>query len=247
MKKFRCFAFLLGILLIGMPIVKAECSVEEQNRLTSLAYKVNANYEVITKEVSKGEGMNPPDGLTQEEIDNYKYEKRYFKIYISNITEDLYVTVKNNKDNKTETYRYSDAVDNVISFEKDVTWDIVNYTINVYAASGDCAGKSLNTINMTTPMYNMYSEYAICEDIPEYYLCKEYISIETNFDDFFSKAESYKDKKSKENETSNEEKKGIGKFIKEHKGTIIITSIIIIVAGGIVTVIIVKKQRSRIV
>lgn len=246
MKKIRCFIFLLGTLIIGMPIVKAECSIEETNRLTSLAYKVNANFEVITKELPLEEGMFPPDGFSLEDLENYRYEKKFFKIYISNITEDIYVVVKNDKNKTSKTYHHSDTNDNVISFEADVTWDIINYTITVYAAQGECTGKILNTISFTTPMYNKNSEYAICDDIKEYYLCKEYISVETSFENFFEKAEKYKEKKFKKEETK-EEKKGISQFIKEHKGIIIITSIIIITAGGLVTVIIVKKQRSKII
>lgn len=251
MKKFKLVVVTFIAALFSMPLAYAECDATESNKLSSLANNVRASQEVIQKEFELEVGDNPPDGLSEEELANYKKKVDYFKIYISNITEELYVVVTNNNTKQSKTYNYQDSQNGTIYFEEEVGSEIVNYTINVHASGKtNCNSKNLRTFYVTTPMYNLFSESSLCEGIKEFYLCHEYLSVKTTFEKFEDLTNQYRDGKLKaDGSIKDDDKKnnGIFGFIKEHKGTVIIASLAIITIGGLVTVIIVKKQRSRIV
>lgn len=251
MRKIKLVVVAFLAALLCMPYVNAECDAAETNKLSSLANNVKSSQDVIEKAVDPDPDWNPPDGLTEEELENYVYEMKFFRIFISNITEELYVTITNNSTKETKTYNYSDATNGTISFDELVSDQIVNYTLDVYASSKTgCASKKLRTFYITTPKYNSLSEYSNCEGIEEFYLCHEYLNVETSVDNFESLTTQYREGKLKADGTpKGEDKKdeGIFGFIKNHKGTVIGASIAIIAIGGLVTVIIVKKQRSRIV
>lgn len=251
MKKIRLAVVTFIISLICAPYVYAECDATESNKLSSLANNVRTSQEIIQKEFELGEGDNPPDGLSEEEIANYKMKVDYFKIYVSNITEDIYVVVTNGNTKESRTFNYQDTQNGTVFFEEEVGSEIVNYTINVYASNKtNCTSRKLRTFYVTTPMYNIFSESSLCEGIEEFYLCHEYLSVKTTFDKFEDLTNQYRDGKLKEDgslKTDDGKNNGIFGFIKEHKGTVIIASVAIIAIGGLVTVIIVKKQRSRIV
>lgn len=253
MKKFKLVVVAFLAALLWMPYVNAECDAAESNKLSSLANNVRSSQDVIEKEVDPDPDWNPPDGLTEEEMNNYVYKLKFFRIFISNITEDLYVTVTNNTTKATKTFNYSDTTNGTVSFDEEVGFQIINYTVDVYASSNTgCASKKLRTFYVTTPKYNTFSEYSNCEGIREFYLCHEYLSVEadTTLDKFISLTDDYRAGKIKADGSINDgEKKdeGLLGFIKNHKGTVIGASIVVIAIGGLVIVIIVKKQRSRIV
>lgn len=250
MKKIKIF-LIVAVLFCGIKNVNAACDATETNRLNNLANKIKTSWDIIIKEEKPGENYGIPDGLTEEEIKNYVIELKYFKIYIHNITEDLYVRVTNKKTNEAKEFYYQDTDNGTATFEVLVTDKIVNYDVVVYASNKtECLGTELKKTSFATPMYNHYSEYEICNGIEEYYLCHEYLNMDTSFDNFWDSARQYRDNKEKEEIKRQEEEKknkGLIGYIKEHKGTVIITSILVIGIGGIVTVIIVKKQRSRII
>lgn len=251
MKKIKLVVVAFAISLIFMPLAYAECDATETNKLSSLANNVRTSQEIIQKEFELGEGDNTPDGLTDEEIQNYKKKVDYFKIYISNITEEIYVVVTNNNTRQTKTYNYQDTQNGTVYFEEEVGSDIVNYTVDVHASGKtNCNSRKLRTFYITTPMYNVFSESSLCEGIEEFYLCHEYLSVKTSFEKFDELTKQYRDGKLKADgslKDGDKKNEGIIGFIKEHKGTVIIASLAIITIGGLVTVIIVKKQRSRIV
>jgi len=250
MKKFKVVVVAFIMSLLYVPFVQAECNATESNKLSSLATNVKRDFEVIEKEVPLDGTFTLPDGLTEEEEKNYVATRPYFRIYISNITEELYVVVTNNNTKEKKTFRYSDAENGVITFDEAVLIEIVDYKIEIYASDKtECPNKKLQTLTLSTPMYNTFSEEARCEGIEEFYLCHEYLSVETSFKDFDRLVEQYRAGKLKEDGSKKEENKNNGffGFIKEHTGTVIIVSVAIIAIGGLVTVIIVKKQRSRVV
>lgn len=252
MKKMMGLIFALFAFLIGIPIVSATCSAEESNKLNSLAVNVKANYEVIEKEIAVDDNFNPPDGLSEEQLNSYKYIRKFFKISINNVTEELYIKVTNDKTKETTTYSFNNAVDGVISFEEGITTDITNYTIVVYSSSAtNCADTKLYTTYLTTPKYNSLSESVLCEGIEDFYMCHPYLSVDASFENYEQKIEQYREGKINsdgENIENNEEKKeSFIDFIKNNKGMVITITIVVIAIGGLVTVIIVKKQRSKII
>ena len=72
MKKFKLVVVTFIAGLLGMPLAYAECDATETNKLSSLANNVKVSQEIIQKEFELGVGDNPPDGLTEEEIKDYK-------------------------------------------------------------------------------------------------------------------------------------------------------------------------------
>lgn len=238
--------------MIGIVSVQAECTAEESNKLSRLAVNVKANYEEAKKEATPDDNYNPPDGLDIEDLEDMIGYHNIFKIYIQNITEELYVKVFNKQTNETNTYYYSDAVNGVITIEQEDLTRVTNYTITVYSSDKtNCPDSKLHTTYLTTPMFNTYSEFAQCEGVEEFYLCHEYLTVETvSFDKFLQLVSDYR--KGKIDEDGGDVKpeepdKGFTDFIKDNKGIIITASIIIVAVGGLVTVIIVKKQRSKII
>ena len=256
MRKLKAFSFALLLFLASSTYAYAACDVTETNELNSLAANVGVDYEVIEKEITVDEGFNPPDGLTDEEQENYVPKKSYFRIYIRNITEDLYVVVTNQSTNQSTTYTYSDAVDGVISYDEAVYIYSTNYTIEIYSStSTNCPDTKLYTTYLTTPLYNNYSETAICDGIEDFYLCHEYLSVSIDnisYEDFLRLAEEYKAGKlnadgTEKNPVTEEEKNGFIEFLKDNVVIVIIVVVIIIAAGGLITYVVIRKQRSKIV
>lgn len=254
MKKMKAFTCAFIFFLISNPVVHAACSTEEANKLNSIAVNVKTSYEVVKEEIPYQDGFTPPDGLTDEEIANYKYYQDVFKIHIENITEELYITVTNKKTDKTQKYTYADAKDGTVTISEIVSDEIVDYVITVYSSDKTgCANTELNTINYSTPMFNYFSTYSRCEGIEEFYLCHPYLSVSdsTTYNDFVTMAEKYRsgkiNEKGEDIPEKDKKKQGFLNFIKEHKGVVIGSSIAVLTIGGLVIGIIIKKQRSRVV
>jgi len=252
MKKFKGLLLVLIVMLTNVVIVNATCETEEKNKLNSLAVNVKASYELVEEEVPLEEGFNYPDGMTEEDIKDFKNIVEIFKIYITNVTEELYVEVTNKTTKETKKYTYSEVVDGSIIIKQEVNLDINNYTIVVYSSDKTgCPDTKLHTLYLTTPAFNEYSQLKVCEGIEDFYLCHEYLSVETSFEKFDELVAKYKEGKISEDgedtKDTPKEEPSFMDFIKENKGIIIGVTIGIVAIGGLVTVIIVKKQRSRIV
>lgn len=251
MKKFKVFTLALIVFFTNTVIVNAACTTEEKNKLNSLGANVKASYEIKTELVDPGDEYSPPDGLTEEEMENYKTPIDYFYIYISNITEELYIEITDKSTGEKTKYTYSDIADGVITIKKTVGYEIKNYTIIVYSSSKtNCPDTKLQTLYITTPAFNEFSMLQTCEGIEEFYLCHEYLTVEVSFDNFYELAEKYragKVDKDGDDITEPDKDKSFKEFIKENKGVIIGVTLSVILIGGLVTVIIVKRQRSRVV
>ena len=249
MKKIKVLVFTLIVFLMSINVVGAACTSEESNKLNSLAVNVKVNYEIVSEKITDfSSEFNPPDGMSLEELENYPFYEDVANIYIMNLTQDLYVKVHDSVSNNITTYTYEDVKDGVINIKQKDFTKINNYTITVYSSDKtNCKDTKLYTTYVTIPKYNDLSEYVICEDIPEFYLCHEYTSVQTtDFDDFISKANTYISNKNKNN-NEDDNKDVVKGFFEENKVTIIMAVLAIVVIGGATTVIIVKRQRSRIV
>ncbi len=252
MKNFKVLALILFMLFVSKPVVNAACSVEENSKLYKEASNVKVSYEVLQRDASNDPGFNFPDGMTDEQIENFTWMEDYFRIYISNLTTNLYVEVKNNVTDEVKTYSYSDSNNGIVSFDQMDKEQIYNYTVTVYSSiNTNCEGTKLYTAYTSTPMFNYVSDEPACEGVEEFYACKKWLSVPiTNMETLYDRIEKYKegliDKDGEEKEEpSKEEEKGFKKFVKENKAIIIATTVCIVAVGGLVTVIIVKKQRSK--
>lgn len=253
MKKLKAFVFALLLFFLSTNSVFAVCDATESNTLNSLAANVRASYEIV--QLESDEDVSFPDGITEEEADDFVFYRRYFRIHINNITEELYVVVTNETTDESTTYTYADAVDGTITIDALVTTQIMNYTIEIYSSSAtNCANTKLYTTYLTTPKSNPYSSNAMCEGIEEFYLCHEYLSVDTDYSyyDLVEMMASYRDGHIDEDgdeivEEPVEEETGFGDFLKENIAVVIIVVVVIIAAGGLITFVVIKKQRSKVV
>lgn len=250
MKKWKAFLFTLVLFFVSSNYVYAVCDVNETNELNSLATNVNVSYEIVQVEIPKDENFNYPDGMTEEERAEYVAYDNYFRIHISNLTEDLYVVVRNENTGESTTYNYQDSSNGTITFDRLVTMEIVNYTITIYSSSEtNCADTELYTQYLTTPMYNPYSELVLCEGIEDFYLCQEYLSVDVDFTYFYDDVERYRNGLINDDgeEIPEEEDPGFFDFVRDNIVIIIVVVVVIVAAGGLITFVVIRKQRRRIV
>ena len=246
MKKMKVLLLASIIFICGILDVYAVCEADEYNTLNRLAMNMRVSYEARTEEKIPDENYTFPDGLTPEEREEYRIITNYFAIYISNITEELYVTVRNDQTGTTETYTYEDAVDGLITIRQDDRTAVNNYTIIVYSSSEtNCPDTRLRTMYVTTPLYNRYSTYDICDGAEEFYLCYEYLTIPLPAEtEFLELVQQYREGLiDDEGNEITEEEESFWDFIKDHSAVFIIVIVAIVAIGGVVTVIITKKRR----
>lgn len=239
MKKIR--NIMLVLIILFTKNVNAVCDYAKEAALNSEATTIKAIYEEQSKERDKSEYVcgDGNEGCVAM-VD-------YFKISILNLSENFYVTVKGDN-NFNKTFTSKDAKDGVISFDVTDISEINTYTFNVYNSSSSGCEKLNRTFYLTTPRLNDYYEYAICEDIPDYYMCQKFVTFDDNgLTDFITKANEYKDNQDKKNEEINKSFwQRIGDFIVNNKvGIIVGVSIIAVIT--VVSVIIIRKRRKDII
>ena len=232
--------------------VYAACNYEEKAKLNNESANVKANYEIKERELTKDEYTAPPDAIPIDEQDSYVPKTEYIEVNILNLIENLYVTVKNDVTKDVKTYYYTDATNGNIKFNWNEIGSIVNYTIKVMASSSsDCNGQTLRTLYLTLPRYNEYSEYDVCDRIPDYYMCQRFVTYDDfKYDDFtenVTKEIADRNKKNEEKKENNKWYKKVGKFISDHKTAFIIGGISLVVVAGGATYIIIKKRRRSII
>lgn len=244
--------FLLAIIFLTPNLVQAEslCSYSEQAELNNIVANVKANYETV--DIYDGKVLdidNPgPDG----KIPEVDYYIKGFNINILNITEDIYVKVSNNVNSDTATFRYSDTKDGMATFQTREVDSLITYTIEVYSNKSKCVGELFRKFTVTTPIYNLFSEWRDCKENPEFYYCQEYLSSENiSINEFRTKLQDYKvEKEEKRKEEEIENQNFLWNKIKKmyRENIIIINSIgiLILISGVATTVILIKKKRSRV-
>lgn len=254
MKKFKALIFTLILFFVSSDFVYAVCEASETNTLNSLAVNVSASYEIVEIGVPLEEGENPPDGWDESGEEEYISYQDYFRIYISNITEELYVVVTNELTGEEQTFTYEDTENGVVSFDVGVGRFITNYTIEVYSSDEtNCPDTRLYTHYLTTPMFNIYSEYSLCMGIEEFYLCHPYLSVDVDFSNVYDLIWEYRDGHIDEDGEEivpvdeEEPEPGFGDFLLEHWTIITVVVVAIIAVGGLITFVIIKKRRSKIV
>lgn len=231
MKKLLTLLLMLGI---GVMPVKAVCNFTDKAAANKKAANVKLNYEVVEDK--------------QEYDDGTISINEYFKLTLLNVTEDLYVTVTNDVTNTTNTYRYSDAKDGIITFNWDNNDVVTNFTAKVYGSDkSPCKDEELRTIRKQTPRYNDFANRAICEDMKDFYLCEKYTTIE-NIDEsmFINKVTDYAEGKIDDQGESKEEKKdkNLLYYLNEYKWYIIGGLLVVAIGSGITVVIRNKKYRE---
>ena len=225
---------ILMMICIGIMPVHAACNYTDKAAANKKAANVKLDYEVVEDK--------------QEYEDGTISVNEYFKMSILNVTEDLYVTVTNDITNTTNTYRYSDVKDGVITFNWDNNEVVTNFTMKVYGSdSSPCKDEELRTIRKQTPRYNDFANRAICQDMKDFYLCQKYTTVE-NIDEsmFINKVEDYSEGKIDEEGESQDNKKdkNLLYYLNEYKWYIMGGLLVIAAGSGVAIVIRNKKYRE---
>ena len=158
------------------------CSNSEVKDLNATASYVKASYEVFDKSTKKEFVYNDNSKI-------YSFPNYSFEITLYNITEDIYVNVKDDITKKEISVNYSNIRDGKYVITNDDFGRIYKYTFEIMSAKSDCYGQKVKTITLVKPKYNAYSEYTYCENSSIYY-CQKFVEKDLNIkddSDFLSK------------------------------------------------------------
>lgn len=231
----KIMMFIMTIFMASK-VAYADCTYQEQSDLKSKASNIKVSYEVDKYEL---------------EMDDYPLTVSRFAISILNVTDDFFVVVTNSIDNSEKTYDSKDAEDGIVTFYWENDEELTNFTFKVYSSGNtNCPNYLYKTLYLTTPRFNQYSRLEICQDEPDFYLCKEYITTETvSKDTFYNQLDKYLNKEINENGDAEEEQPSeeensskILEFIKKYKLFILGGVVVIIAAGGVIIYIKTKKR-----
>lgn len=240
-KSLTGFILVLTTLFIPSFVYAASaCSYSEQVELNNIVANVKVNYEEAEREV---------DAYNGDTGEPMKVSETYFDINITNITDDIYIKVKNDYTKGTSTYYVSDANNGTITFKQTNLNNIINYTIEIYSNRSACKDELYRTIQLSTPVFNYRYSMMICENRQDFYYCQKYLTTEIPSDsEFYDKLETYNEthpetEKEKQEETKN---KSIKEFYQDNKIIINIIISVILVLGVMGIVILIKRKRSRV-
>lgn len=230
MKKniFITLAFIFSVLLINVPVdvnaARVLCTSSTLSKMRSKAYGVKFDYEFV-------------------------YDKNvghYFKIHISNLTEELEVEYGG----LTYSYNPDKSVITMIPmFDGGAT-----YEFKIYAAYGyPCVGELLYTKSLKVPKYNSYSEYEECIEYEEFPLCNKWYQGDIPNQAYFYKSlNEYKETLIVDVPVEDEKESPptiIEKILAFYVDNLIVTlPVTLIVIGGIIFVVVrsVIKKKNRV-
>ncbi len=171
MKKLSVVLIVISILFSNSLVCKAECNDEV------LLDAKNVKVEAIP--------------MTEDLI--------YYVIKISNLTPNIYITIHEDDNDTTTTYKYDDSENGTIEIEHWYIYEKVYYTINVYSTIDGCADESLNEIKVNTKKFNERYGYVSCEENPDYEKCDPFyeppIGEEQTDEEFYEEIQKYNEKK----------------------------------------------------
>lgn len=212
------------------------CSYQEQNELKSKASNIKVKNEIEKYDIESAD---------------YPITMNRFKISITNLTEEFYVVVTNDYDKKERTFRSTDAKDGIATFYWEYDEDKTNFVFKIYSSNATkCPNDLYKTAYLTTPKYNPYFKLEVCQNNPDFYLCKQYILTEiVDSDTFYQQLDKYLTKEINEegkNPTENEKDVTISaqifKFINDYKYYILGGLVLVATGAGVIIYFKNKKQ-----
>lgn len=217
--------------------VKA-CSAKQLSELRQIAANIKVSYlprtEIVTSEYEDSETGTKP-----------KYTKRFLDIKVYNMDPKLYIEVTNSIEHEQVVTADDLGIDGTITFRQNAIDSKVDYLFVIKSAEYGCETQTLRTVRLTLPMFNAYSQLDVCSEIPDYYLCQEYVTQQVDGSTFYDKVEAYKEKvveqgkKEEENNTSSVNK--IFKGASEYKYLIVGA---VVALGVVITVVIIKRKEN---
>ena len=233
------YVFILTIILFGVSIINANadsCSNEEKARLKKEAAKVKMVYEEA-------------EGVESFEVDPHTGKKipityNYFKIILSNITDELVVMVKNNTNDDSIKIDYNLTENGLYSFDWNNIDEIVNFSYEVFGNTTACSGEKLADGYLVTPKYNVLHETALCDGITDFAACDKYINENTSQEVLQERINEYRKNNKKDGEKDESKFEYLISILKEHK--ILVGGVILIVIGSGVALVINRRRKRAI-
>lgn len=125
--------------------------------------------------------------------------QRYMDIKIYNVTSDVFLAIKGDSvgtQMNARTLSINDVgPEGAIVLRMPALDRIANLVLEVYSKGKTCNGDKIKTLTLKIPKYNFYSQLEVCNDVPEFYLCQEYIDFEIDPSKFYDQVADYKEKK----------------------------------------------------
>ncbi|MBQ8659237.1 MAG: hypothetical protein IJ475_00155 [Bacilli bacterium] len=237
-KKINYLFYVMGLAFMLLCNVNAEsCPLEQRTALSAMANNISVTYEEVTN--SKYDENGVP-------FFDYSLD---VKIYNMNSQMRMVVTNNQYNDQHNITYEDMDGKGIITLRQKDASQK-TTYTFKVYGTSTDCYGKLLRTINLTLPKFNYFSQYTLCEDISEFYMCQKYVMYDFGELEFLNGVEEYQKKiQAQENELNGDGEikdntSVISKVAKKVSDNKFLVAGVIIAVGVVVTIIVVIKKKG---
>ena len=212
-----------------------KCNNEDSKKVKDAAQKIEVSYTIKNMLVGTSIDIDEPD---MPEVEEYDYG---FEIAIKNITEDIYVVVKNDYSDDVFTYHYADTENGVKTFESIATDEAVNFTFEVKSENVNCKDEDYRKITLTTPIYNLYYRYQFCSDNPKSKVCKMFVNEKISAKEFATEVNAKKEENQKSDDSN---KKNVPTFVKENKYLFIIGGIVIVIIGVATVCVKIKKRRG---
>ena len=236
---FTSILVLIMLFIINIDGVFAECTYTEKANLNKIAANVKVDYEIKKDEEISNDDLS-------ETGETVLVINRSINLNVYNLSKELYLEQTDTSINETKTFYYDNSNSGLITTNYTDLSMIRKFTFKIYASDNTaCPGEVLKTLYLTMPKYNEY--YDMCENIKDFSLCKEFITVDIkDLETFYKKYEEYR----MENDELSDDKiiendKWYDKvidFLNEYKFYFIGGTIII---GGIFTIVIVKKIKRQ--
>ncbi len=246
MKKIFCYViFILISFAIIITFPKADsCNYKEQATLNKEAKNIKINYEIVKLELPEGyyfteDGISDPNGndVTAEYFEYYN--GKYIKLIITNLPEDFYFKIEDEDlikaNNNQDTYNFYDQSDGIVELKMNVLSEYKNIKFSFY--SNKCGGKSILDKYLKIPRSNPYYNMALCEGIPDYKYCQEFLASNVKDETIINKVLQYK--KSLEKQEVKTQKESNWKKIT------FMSAIAVVIAGILVFLIILIQKHWR--
>ena len=217
-----------------LPVDALSCSKSVSKDLSTVASHVKVAYEVIDK--SEVKELNVGEEKTKYTVPNFDFE-----ISIYNITDDIYVEVKNDVDGRNRTVYFKDTDNGVYTFTNSDFGQVYNYTFDIKSTNDGCYGQKIRTTKLVKPKYNAYSEFTYCQNSANFY-CQKFTTKDLKLGstyEFLQKITVNNEK----NKPVEEEETSITQLVKQDwKIYLGLFAIVIILAS---TIIVIMKKRKK--
>ena len=242
MKKENIFLIIMmvvSIFLFTNTVFAAEqktCTAMQLGELRELASNIKVTYMPKTIVVPIEEDVET--GATS-------YTAKYIDIKVYNMHSKLYIEAKNNEEYSKVASVADLGKDGTITFRQNMVDRKINYEFKIMSDEYGCQNQVLRTIKLSLPIYNSYSQLEICSEIPEYYLCQEFVTSPVDGATFYEKVDAYKAKLLEQGGNEQTDNTGtINKtFANASKYKYLIVGVIVAL-GVVITVLIIKRKEN---